>query len=179
MRSSKIVALVLALCLLPLAGAFARAAGGFTWGEQYGATGPSNVDLGASTVGVYGYDITWGGQRYGGFAMALHSNATQPALEAGFIGGLAGQEMRIGPLVAAVTLWSGFGGMNSAPLDALPGTLALFGEVSLELGFGFLPGVLVTGYAGMQVIAPVLFDQGTIGTPMYTPVLGVRVAWGG
>ena len=178
MRFRKIVAVALALAVLPLAGASARGAGGFTWGQQYFDTQLSNADLGASTTGVYGYSVSWGGQRYGGFAMAVHSDATSPALDGGFVGAIAGQEFRMGPFLTAVTLWSGFGGTNITPLYSLPGTIALFGELSFEAGFGFLPGVMVTGYAGMQAIAPLLPGQGIIGAAIYTPVMGVRVAWG-
>jgi hypothetical protein len=174
MRFGRIAALSLALVVLPLAGAFARGAGGFTWGQQYFDPGLSNADLGASTTGVFGYNVTWGGQRYGGFAMAIHADA----LDGGFVGAIAGQEFRMGPFTTAMTLWTGFGGTNVTPLYTLPGTFALFGELSFEAGFGFLPGVMVTGYAGMQVMAAVLPDQAIISNAVYTPVLGVRIAWG-
>jgi hypothetical protein len=174
MRFRKIVAVALALAVLPLAGASARGAGGFTWGQQYFDAALSNVDLGAITTGVYGYNVTWGGQRYGGFAMALHADR----MNGGFVGAIAGQEFRTGPFMTAMTLWSGFGGTDVTPLYSFPGTFALFGELSFEAGFGFLPGVMVTGYAGMQVIAAVLPDQGIISNAIYTPVIGVRIAWG-
>jgi hypothetical protein len=178
MRFRKVIVIAVALAVLPLGGVFARGAGGFTWGEQYFEAELSNVDLGARITGVYGYSVTWGGQRYGGFAMAIHSDTTMPALEGGFVGAIAGQEGRMGPLMAAVTLWTGFGGMNVPPMYQVPGSLALVAELNVELGFGFLPGVMVTGYAGMQAIVPVSLDQGVIGNAMYTPVLGMRVAWG-
>jgi hypothetical protein len=174
MRYRRIAAVALALAVLPLGGAFARGAGGFTLGQQYFDAQLSNKDLGASTTGVYGYNVTWGGQRYGGFAMALESDE----LKGGFVGAIAGQEFRMGPFVTAMTLWSGFGGTDVTPLYSHPGTFALFGELSVEAGFGFLPGVMVTGYAGMQVIAAVLPDQGIISNAIYTPVMGVRIAWG-
>jgi hypothetical protein len=174
MRFGKIAAITLALVVLPLAGAFARGAGGFTWGQQYFDAELSNADLGASTTGVFGYNVTWGGQRYGGFAMAMHADA----FDGGFVGAIAGQEFRMGPFMTAVTLWTGFGGTNVTPLYSLPGTFALFGELNFEAGFGFLPGVMFTGYAGMQVLAAVLPDQGIISNAIYTPVLGVRIAWG-
>ena len=177
MPFKRIVALALALAVLPLAGAFARGAGGFTWGEQYFDTALSNADLNARTTGVYGYTVTWGGQRYGGFAMTIHSDTTVPVLEGGFIGAIAGQEMRTGPFMTAVTLWSGIGAINT-PVYQRPGSFALIGELSLEVGLAFLPGVMVTGYAGMQAMVAVVPDQAILTDAMYTPVLGVRVAWG-
>jgi hypothetical protein len=179
MRFGKIVVVALLLTVLPLVGVFAHGAGGFTWGQQYPYGVFSNVDLSASTIGVYGYNSTWGGQRYGGFAMAIHSDETLPAFKGGFIGAVAGQEMRIGPVVAAVNLWSGFGGLSLDPLFGNQGVFALFGELTIEVGFAILPGVLVTGYAGLQAIAPVLADHAFIDSAMYTPVLGMRFAWGG
>ena len=174
----KIVVLALALAVLPLAGAFARGAGGFTWGEQYFMTPYSNADLGARTTGVYGYSISRGGQRYGGFAMAIHSDEVVPTLDGGFVGAIAGQEMRMGSLMAAVNLWTGFGGTNMHPLYDVPGSFALFAELSVEVGLAFFPGVMLTGYAGLQAMAPILADQGIFDTVLYTPVLGFRVAWG-
>ncbi len=178
MQFRKIVALALALAVLPLAGAFARGAGGFTWGEQYAMDPFSNVDLGITTTGVYGYSVSHGGQRIGGFAVALHSDAAVPALDGGFVGAIAGQETRLGSLMTAVSLWTGFGASNFGASSRIPETLSLFAELTVEAGLAFVPGVIVTGYAGMQAVAPVLLDQGTIGEPTYTPVIGLRVAWG-
>ncbi len=62
MRFKKVVIAALALGVLPLAGAFARGAGGFTWGEQYFDQGLSNINLGTSYNGVYGYSTTYGRQ---------------------------------------------------------------------------------------------------------------------
>jgi len=166
------------LALVPLAGAAARGVGGFTWGQQYFDADLSNVNLAVETNGVYGYTVTWGGQRYGGFVLAAHSGITVPELHGGFVGGIAGQEARLGPVVLAVTAWTGFGGMNLDPLTGRDGSFSLFGELTLEAGFGFLPGVQVTGYAGLQAIAPVLPGPSLIQGAVYTPVFGMRVAWG-
>ena len=178
MRFRRIVGVVAILSVLPLAGAFARGAGGFTWGEQYFEQDLSNVNLGTSCNGVYGYSVTWGGQRIGGFAMAMHSDTVVPAFNAGFVGGIAGQEVRVGPFMAAVTAWTGFGGMTMNPLVQGPAAFALFGELNVEAGFGFLPGVMVSCYAGLQAVAQVFPEQAIIQNAFYTPVMGMRIAWG-
>ncbi len=178
MKVRRIVALALALAMLPLAGAFARGGGGVTWGQQYSMGSLSNVDLGVQTTGVYGYSVSRGGQRFGGFALAVHSDATLPGVDGGFVGAIAGQETRIGSLLTAVNLWTGCGAANVAANARVPDTFALFAELTVEAGLAFLPGLIVTGYAGMQVMAPVLPDLGIIDAAVYSPVLGVRVAWG-
>lgn len=178
MRFGRFVSIVVVLGMLPLAGAFARGAGGFTWGEQYFDPSLANYDIATSFNGVYGYGTSWGGQRYGGFALALHSDATAPAFYGGFVGGIAGQEIRMGPFMGAITAWTGVGGVTTNPLTQGPGSFALFGELSLEAGFGFLPGVMVTGYAGLQAVAQVDPQHAAIESVLYSPVLGMRISWG-
>jgi len=178
MRSWKVSGIVALLVLLPLAGAFARGAGGFSWGEQYFDPSLSNVNLGATFNGAYGYTVTWGGQRYGGFALAAHSDAIVPAFYGGFVGGIAGQEMHTGPFMAAITAWTGFGAITVNPVTQGPGAFALFGELTLEAGLSFRPGITFTGYAGMQVIAQVFPEQQIAQNALYSPVVGMRIAWG-
>ncbi|MGA2976187.1 MAG: hypothetical protein ABSF77_12825 [Spirochaetia bacterium] len=176
MKIMKIAALAAALALLPLTGAFALSAGGFTWGQQYFDSQFSNCNLQTNFTGVYGFRVTHDGQRIGGFAMAIHSDATDPVVNGGFVGVITGQEMRAGILVAAVNVWTGIGGMT--PAAVLPGSLALFGEVSLEVGMGFIPGVMLTGYAGMQAMTSTLASPSFFSNVLYTPVFGMRIAWG-
>jgi hypothetical protein len=178
MRFKKVVVVAFALLAIPLVGAFARGAGGFTWGEQYFDQSLSNFNIQTTYNGVYGYSITWGGQRYGGFAIVAHSDATAPIFNAGFVGGIAGQEMRIGPFLVAINAWTGFGGMTTNPLYQGAGAFALFGELNLEAGFGFLPGIMVTGYAGIQAVAQVFPEESFVRNAIYTPVIGMRIAWG-
>ena len=178
MRVSRTFTAAALLTLLPLAAVSARGVGGFSWGEQYFASDLANVDIALTTSGIYGYTVTGGGQRYGGFALGLHSDRTSPTLNGGFIGGIAGQEVRVGPATVAATAWTGFGGMSMDPLAGTTGTFALFGELALEAGFGFLPGVQVTGYAALQGIAQVRPERVSLSSAVYTPVIGLRVAWG-
>ena len=178
MKGMKIVAFAAALAVLPLTEAFARGAGGVTWGEQYFDSRFSNYDVSMNYNGVFGYSVTYGGQRVGGFAMALNTSAGEPELNGGFLGAITGQEFRTGPFLGAVNLWTGFGGLTGGATPGIPGSLALFGELNLEAGFGFMPGVTLTGYAGMQVTSSLSASAPYFTNVMYTPVLGMRVAWG-
>jgi hypothetical protein len=173
-----VVVAVLALAALAPLASFAGGAGGFTWGEDWYAPGASSGDLGLRTSGVYGYGTSWAGQRAGGFAMSVSSGAEGSSLDGGFVGAIAGQEMRAGPVVAALTLWTGVGGLGEGAFAGRAGSLALFGELCLELGFAFVPGMQLTGYAGMQAIAPVAPWPVMAGSALYSPVVGVRLSWG-
>jgi hypothetical protein len=177
MRFGKIMALATALVVLPLAAAFARGGGGFTWGEQYFDSQLANYDLQATSSGAYGYGVTHGGQRIGGFVMALRSAGSND-FSGGFVGTITGQEARLGPVLAAVELWTGFGGIAPNTTLQTSGTFALMGELDLELGLGFFRGVCLTGYAGMQAFTAFSLDEQPFSNVRYTPVFGVRVAWG-
>jgi hypothetical protein len=178
MKTRKIIILAAALTVLPLSLACAGGAGGFTWGQQYFDSQLSNYDVQGSNSGVYGYGVTRHGQRIGGFAMAVRSSAPGTALEGGFVGLITGQEMHAGPFIAAVTLSMGFGGLSANPALAAGSSLALFGELDLELGLGFISWMEVTGYAGMQAVTSLFGGRPPFSSVIYTPVFGVRVAWG-
>jgi hypothetical protein len=177
MRILRIAAVAAALVVLPLSTAFARGAGGFTWGEQYFDAQFSNYDLQMSTTGVFGYGVSYGGQRIGGFAMAVHSDGVMPSLDGGFIGAITGQEIRMGPFMAAVNLWTGIGGLLGPgfPLDS---SLALVGELSLEIGIRIFPGTMLSGYVAMQAVTNAPVSAPLFSSVAYTPVFGMRLAWG-
>jgi len=177
MGTTKVILLAAALIVLPLSLACAGGAGGLTWGQQYFDSRLSNVDSQGTFSGAYGYGVTRHGQRIGGFALAVRSLAPNGALNGGFAGLITGQEMHAGPFLLAVNLWTGVGGLTPDPDLPAAGSLALFGELDLELGLGFISWMEVTGYAGMQAVTRAARGGGFTGS-MYTPVLGVRVAWG-
>jgi hypothetical protein len=178
MNTTRIIILAAALSALPLSMACAGGAGGLTWGQQYFDSPLSNYDFQGTFSGAYGYGVTRQGQRIGGFAIAVRSAAPEGAFDGGFAGLITGQEIHAGPFLMAVTLWTGIGGL-SVKDPALPagGSLALFGELDLELGLGFISWMELTGYAGMQAVVRVA-DGGFFSGAMYTPVLGIRVSWG-
>jgi hypothetical protein len=178
MHTRKILVLAAAFAVLPLSMAAAGGAGGFTWGQQIFDSQLSNYDVQGNYSGAYGYGVTRHGQRIGGFAMAVHSSSPNEALDGGFAGIITGQEMHAGPFIAAVNLWIGFGGLSATPAVPTGGSFALFGELDLELGLGFISWMELTGYAGMQAVTSVAGGRSLFSSVMYTPVLGVRVAWG-
>jgi hypothetical protein len=177
MRIMRIAAVAAVLVVLPLSTAFARGAGGFTWGEQYFDVQLSSYDLSMTTTGVFGYSVSYGGQRVGGFAMAVHSDAGGPALDGGFIGAITGQEIRTGPFVMAVNAWTGIGGMQG-PGFPFTDSFALVGELSLEVGFLIFPGMTASGYVGMQAITNLPVSEPLFTRVAYTPVMGMRLVWG-
>ena len=177
MKHLRIVALLTALLVVPLS-LFAMGAGGFMWGGQLYTGELANFDLRTSTTGVFGYSVTPGGQRIGGFALAMNSIGANPGLQGGFVGAITGQETAGGPLVGAVTLFTGLGGLAPDATLHADGSFALFGELDLELAFHFIPGAALTGYAGMQVISDLGPGRSPFENILYTPVLGMRFAWG-
>jgi hypothetical protein len=178
MRFARVAAIAALLALAPLAAGFARGAGGFTWGQQYWNDQMSTSNLQTAATGVYGYTTNHGGQRLGGFVMGYRSAMTTPELNGGFIGSIVGQEAATGPFVTAATLWTGIGGLTRDPVLGTPGVLALFGEADLELGLRSIPGIMLTGYAGVQVVTCMNTVQIPFSSAYFTPVLGVRLAWG-
>ncbi len=178
MNRYRIAFIAAALAVLPLVSAGARGAGGFTWGQEILDPTLSSASLSSGVLGVYGYDVTYGGRRAGAFALAIHSASDAPVVEGGFIGGIAGQEFRQAPLLMAINLWAGVGGLSAGTGVPSEGSFAVVGELSAEIGFTAIPGVVVTGYAGLQAMSAVSSSETFFSRAMYCPVLGVRVAWG-
>ena len=177
MNTTRIIVLAVALTVLPLSMACAGGAGGLTWGQQYFDSQLSNHDFQSTFSGGYGYSVTRHGQRIGGFGLAVTS-LPNGSLDGGFGGLILGQEVHTGPFLLAVNLWTGFGGLSADPALLTAGSLALFEELDLEMGLGFISWMEVTAYAGMQAITRVGAGHALFSGAMYTPVLGVRVAWG-
>jgi hypothetical protein len=161
------------LAVLPVAAASAGGAGGTGFGAQYFDPGLSNVDHQLLYISGFGYGTSTVpyGRRIGGFGMAILS---QDHVGAGGVGGmLMGQEFRSGPIVAGITLFYGLGGMAYEGA----GYALLFGEADLELGISLL-WMQVTAYAGYQAWGNLVPGFPLRSAVVYTPVLGVRVAWG-
>lgn len=178
MSSRRIAVIVVVLAALPLAAAFA--AGGVSRGAQYilpDYPELSNYATDTEFTAVYGYAITGFGMRNGGFVLGLHSPSGLCGWEGGFVGAISGQELRVGPFLLAANLWTGIGGLCPAG-DFSHGDFALFGQLDVELGLRVFRGVHVVGYAGMQAIADVLAWDPVSTAVAYTPVAGLRLAFG-
>ena len=178
MKGLKVIVLAAALGIMPLSTVFAGGAGGVTWGQELVDPFFSNFGLQTSYSGGYGYGVSRDGQRIGGFALSMHAVSSGPSFGAGFVGLITGREVHTGPLMGALNLWMGLGGMSANPVLNTPDCFALFGELDLELGFRFMPATQLTGYAGMQAIVGVVDGQPLFHSVMYAPVLGLRLAWG-
>ena len=178
MYRARIAVVASLLALLPLAAASAHTVGGLTWGQEVNDSLLSSSDLSARLAGVYGYDVNYAGQRTGGFALALYSDSLSPAVVGGFVGGLAGQEFRRSGLLMAINLWAGFGGLTAGRGVPADGSFAVYAEATAEIGFTGIPGMVVTGYAGLQAMSAVSSGEAFFSRAMYAPVVGVRLAWG-
>jgi hypothetical protein len=178
MNLRKTAAVLVVLAGLPLAAAFG--AGGVSWGEQYllpEYPELSNYCTAAQFTSVYGYATTGFGMRNGVFVLGVRAPGDEVSWEGGFIGGISGQELRVGPFMLAVNLWTGLGGIDR-PFDLEDARFALFGQADLELGFRLFRGVWMVGYAGMQAMADILTWQPVSTAVYYTPVAGLRLSFG-
>ncbi len=169
----KVLLAAIVLCAVPVSLAVAGGAGGSGFGVQYYDPGMSSADRSLVYLSGFGYARSERpfGARLGGFGMAILSGDGRTA---GGVGGmLIGQEFRSGPLVAALTLFTGVGGMA---FDR-HGYMVLFGEADVELGFALL-WMQVTAYAGLQAWGNLVPGFPLSSAVVYTPVLGIRLAWG-
>jgi hypothetical protein len=178
MNRFRIIVLAAVLGVLPLSVVFAGGAGGVTWGQELVDPSLSNFGLQTAFSGGYGYGVNRDGQRIGGFAVSLNTISAGPSFGAAFVGVITGQEVHLGALVGALNLWTGIGGMSANPVLNTPDCFALFGELDLEVGFGFTRAMRLTGYAGIQAIVSVMEGQPLFQNVIYAPVLGLRMAWG-
>lgn len=179
MRIMKTVVIGAALLALPLSFAFAGGAGGVTWSDQRTLPPLSNTGVGMSSVGGFGYGVTSAGQRTGGFGFALYSGSGTDSIAGGVGGIIVGQELRLGPITAALDLWTGLGGISATYQGVESGYCILFGEADVELGAAVTPWMQLVLYGGIQGFADLTPGSG-IGARLtrYAPVIGMRMAWG-
>lgn len=171
--NTRVMLAVLLCALVGASIAFAGGAGGVDYGYQYFDSGLSSSNLGMSYITGYGYGVSDDGSRVGGFGTSLIS-ATGDA--AGGVGGmLVGHEWRTGPVVIAFTLWGGLGGASWGG----QGYMLAYGAVEAELGVRVLPWMQIVAYAGYQSIGNVVPGAPFSRAALWTPVLGIRIGWGG
>jgi hypothetical protein len=148
-----------------------------------------------STVGLtgFGYGVTRGGWKIGGFGTFFYTGALSVPLPAlggtltgavgGFGGVISGGQGRLGPLVYALNMRLGAGGMGisylwtaavPSPVPVTGGTFALFGSLDAELGLIVVPAMLVSAYAGVQALVTLPI----VVIPLAVPTVGIRVTWG-
>jgi len=180
MRKFGIPALALLLALLAASPAVAGGAGGVLQGKQRFDPQFANYDLDTQYVGGFGYGVSDHGQRTGGFGLAFFSEPDAGRFSGGVGGVLTGQEFRIGPFEVAANLWTGIGAVAKESLLGQPdGWFVLFGQADVEVGLAILPWWQISSYAGVQLMANLAPGDPFEGLLVYTPVIGVRMAWGG
>ncbi|MEE8440736.1 MAG: hypothetical protein V3S41_03375 [Spirochaetia bacterium] len=155
--------------------ASAYGGGGFFQATQMAFSGYTNMDSVAEVEGGYGYGVSRGGRRYGGFGMVVSEAETQEFL-GGFGGVISGRQMRTGPFTLSLNIWSGVG-YASQDLIQAPAGVAFLAEANAEAGFAVLPWLQISVYGGYQAIGP--FDPSAVfANTKYVPVIGARVSWG-
>ena len=93
--------------------AFSGGGGGLIYGGHIYIQPYANYNLVASYFGGLGYGTIGGGQKIGGFGVALLSNSMTDEFAGGFGGLLTGQEFTSGPFLFSINLMTGFGGISA------------------------------------------------------------------
>ena len=176
MSYRKKLGIFIIVLIVPASMGFAYSSGGgLTYGLQYYHPELTNQDIGLHTVGGYGYGTSRGGQRFGGFGMAIFSESNE--LVGGIGGNITGHEFISGPVSLAANLWTGVGGAKASLKDP-GGYMILFAELNLELGIALSPWMQLVAFGGMQGIANVIPGTPFDSVLYYSPVWGFRLSWG-
>jgi hypothetical protein len=139
-----------------------------------------NNSLGLAYYGGYGYGVH-GHTITGGFGFAITDTDGDSGIAGGFGGVINGVRFIDWPVTVSLISWTAVGGIstgNQESGDGKEGFFAFMEEITLELGLPINRWFMPSLYAGYQIagnLAP--------GTPfedflVYTPVVGMRVAWG-
>jgi hypothetical protein len=184
---NKKLAVLLALFLL-LTGltAFADGCGGLYYGLQTSEYPflkdypVRNNSLGLAYYGGYGYGVH-GHTITGGFGFAITDIDGDTAIAGGFGGVINGVQFIDKPVTVSLISWTALGGISTGNQEGESGEEGFFAfmqEITLELGIPINRWFMPSLYAGYQIAGNLI-----PGTPfddflVYTPVIGVRVAWG-
>ena len=201
MKNMAVKAILLAGLLLVPVLAQAAGGGGVEYMTSIGPDVTSSFGLPSSLVSFptgaaaavtgFGYGVTRGGWKIGGFgtffsteplAVPLAPLGTLTGAIGGFGGIISGGQGRVGPFVLSLNMRLGAGGMGVSYLWAtgagevpvVGGTFALFGSLDAELGVIVFPAMLVSAYAGVQALVSLPLAV----VPLAVPTAGIRVTWG-
>jgi hypothetical protein len=128
--------------------------------------------LGVSTITGFGYGVNDDGDRVGGFGMGMFSPAG--TAQGGVGGVLLGREFRLGPIILALNILGGVGGVN----EGSSGYMVVFGQADLEVGIAWLPWMQIAIYVGYQSWGSLFPGIPFASATSSAPVLGLRIAWG-
>ena len=180
----KTITVVTIFAVFSLTMASADGAGGLYYGFQHYSGDWSSHDMGSRYLGGFGYGVNSQGSRVGGFGFALLSDdpKTPGTITGGFGGTITGREVNLGPLMLALNVWAGIGGvksrLNEHQFDEPSRYLALYGELNAEAGFALTPWFQLIIYGGIQGMGNLLPGSPFEDVLVYTPVIGGRLAWG-
>jgi len=184
MTDKRLLALILIAALLPAA-AFADGGGGFFYGLQtteypfLKGYEIRNNSLGLMYTGGYGFGVS-GHEITGGFGVGLSDFEKETGIAGGYGGVIHGYRGLLGPVNVMLTSWTGIGGIHvtDAATGESKGFLLVSEELDLEIGFPILPWFMPVVYAGYQVAGNLYPEKPFQAFVSYTPVVGVRFAWG-
>jgi hypothetical protein len=171
--------LVLGLILgAALSAVYADGGGGFFNGLQTPEFLPNNSP-GLMYTGGYGYEVS-GHRVKGGFGVGLSDFQGETGIAGGYAGVIHGARAKVGPTNLMITSWTGIGGLKFTQAqsgDSLS-YLIVTEEIDLEIGVALLPWFMPVFYAGYQVMGNVAPGRPFSDFFSYTPVVGVRFAFG-
>ena len=198
----KIVLVLVAIAVAPVA-SFANGGGGVEYFTNAGsdllesALFHGNViDMPTGSVtalSAYGFGLTRGGWKIGGFATGFFTQDFALAIPeggmivnraaGGFGGVISGGEGRFGPIGFAVNTRLGAGGLavmgswtnGPQPSPMMAGVFSLFGSVDAELGIIVVPAMFVSVYAGIDAVVPI---SPFVVALLAVPAFGARITWG-
>lgn len=152
--------------------------GGFFYGLQTPEYIPNNSP-GLMYTGGYGYGVS-GHQVKGGFGVGLSDFQSETGIAGGYGGVIHGARAKVGPANLMITSWTGIGGIKftQAPSGDSLSYLIVTEEIDLEIGLAVLPWFMPVFYAGYQVMGNVAPGRPFSDFFSYTPVIGVRFAFG-
>lgn len=186
-KTLRVAGCAIALMVLSGVAAFAAGGGGFYTGyqtsrypilDQYGP--PSN-NMSVIYYGGYGYGVSHDGVISGGFGFGFGDSATSSELAGGFGGVISGYRFLYWPVNLSLVTWTGVGGVYTGNSSLHPhnGYFCVSAELDLEVGLPVLPWFMPVVYAGYQFIGNLSGGKPFDEFISYTPVVGVRFAWGG
>ena len=204
MKKMTVVTAAACLLLAP-ALAEARGGGGIEYFTNLGTDvlGPVTVAPGVlvhaptgsvSVLSAYGFGITSGGWKIGGFATGFYAAGLSlpfPSLgeaittAAGGVGGvISGGFARWDQFCLSMDLRLGAGGMAVGMVDDPPiagavpfwtGVFTLYGALSAEAGFLFVPAMLISLRVGLDAVVAFSYSGPF---PVAVPTMGIRFTWG-
>jgi hypothetical protein len=134
---------------------------------------------------AFGYGITWGGWKIGGFATGLYTGPLSipvPSLggnvtgmAGGFGGVISGGHARLGPFSLSLNVRLGAGGLGVQYAQTTTGVFSLYGALDAEIGLVFVPAMMISAFAGVHALVPMSY-AGIF--PFAAPAAGIRITWG-